>query len=198
MVKEIYSRRSIRRFLATPVDKGVIEQIVAAGIKAPSAKNRQPWRFVVVCGDAKARMLDAMQCGVAKEECGRGILGNSARHLAATRHTLRIMAQAPVIVFVLNVLGHSLYEDMSVEQKVYDRANMESIGACIQNMLLEAQGLGLGSLWICDVFFAYDDLSAWLGCEGEMVAAVAIGYPDQQPKARPRRSLDEKVEWRLE
>ena len=56
-------------------------------------------------------------------------------------------------------------------------------------MLLAAQDLGIGSLWMCDVFYAYEELCAWLGEEGEMIAAVALGYPAEKPAARPRKPI---------
>jgi nitroreductase len=55
--------------------------------------------------------------------------------------------------------------------------------------------LGLGTLWICYVFYAYDELRQWLGREDQMIAAVAIGYPDEAPDPRPRRPLEELVTW---
>jgi len=71
----------------------------------------------------------------------------------------------------------------------------QSIGAAIQNMLLAAQELGIGTLWICDVFYAYDELCAWLGQKNQMIAAVSLGYPDEQPNARPRKTVDEVTVW---
>jgi len=47
-----------------------------------------------------------------------------------------------------------------------DVVDIQSVGAAIQNMLLAAVDLGLGSLWICDVFFGYEELCAWLGEKG--------------------------------
>ncbi len=63
-------------------------------------------------------------------------------------------------------------------------------------MLLAATEKGIGSLWICDIYFAYEELCEWLNAEGELLAAAAFGYPEEAPKARPRKRLDEVVEWR--
>jgi len=62
-------------------------------------------------------------------------------------------------------------------------------------MLLSAQELGIGTLWICDVFYAYSELCAWLGETHEMIAAVSFGYPDESPNARPRKPLEEVTKW---
>ena len=50
MIQVIDSRRSIRKFQDKPLARQDIREILQAGIKAPSAKNRQPWRYVVVQG----------------------------------------------------------------------------------------------------------------------------------------------------
>jgi nitroreductase len=62
-------------------------------------------------------------------------------------------------------------------------------------MLLAARAMGLGTLWMCDVWSAYQQLEEWLGESGELIAAVALGYPDEEPAARPRRPLSEVVRW---
>jgi len=48
MLPEILARRSVRSFSADPVDRASLERILEAGRLAPSAKNRQEWRFVVI------------------------------------------------------------------------------------------------------------------------------------------------------
>lgn len=195
MYRPIEDRRSIRSFSDREVPDEVVRALVAAGIKAPSSKNRQPWRFVVVKGAAKQQMLDAFADGLRREE-RQPLLPGSKQHLAGARYTLAIMKQAPVTVFVLNTLGRDLHQSRSPEEKLYDLANVQSIGAAIQNILLAATEQGLGSLWICDVFFAYEELRGWLHSDGELVAAIALGYPLESPNPRPRKPLETVVEWR--
>jgi hypothetical protein len=60
-----------------------------------------------------------------------------------------------------------------------DLVNVQSIGAAIQNMALATQGLRIGSLWVCDVFEVYEDLRLWMGEEGQMMAALSLGYADE-------------------
>lgn len=73
--------------------------------------------------------------------------------------------------------------------------DVQSVGAAIQNMLLAALELGVGSLWICDVFEAYNELCQWLDEPGQMVAAVSLGYADVSPKAPSRKPLSEVTRW---
>lgn len=63
-------------------------------------------------------------------------------------------------------------------------------------MSLTATEMGLGSLWICDIFFAYDELSTWLNTDGELIAAMTIGYADEAPATRSRKDLKRIIEWR--
>ena len=56
--------------------------------------------------------------------------------------------------------------------------------------------LGLGSLWICNTFFAQEELNHWLNADGQLYAALAVGYADEAPAPRPRRKAELTVEWR--
>lgn len=67
----------------------------------------------------------------------------------------------------------------------------------MENMTLTATELGLGSLWICDTYFAYDELNRWLNVDGELIAAMTIGYANETPPARPRKKLEDIVQWRI-
>lgn len=195
MIQAIQARRSIRAYQDRPVSREIIESVLLAGSLAPSAKNRQPWRFVVVQGNRKQDMLATMERGLLREKESPLLPGSASMMQGAVR-TMRIMEQAPVVIFLLERYGRSLHETPDVEGRVYERCDMQSIGACMENMALEADSLGLGSLWIGDIYFAYDELTAWLGSDHELVAAMTIGYPAEQPMARPRQPLEAVIEWR--
>lgn len=196
MISAIYDRRSIRKFLDTPISKEDMIEIIQSGTTAPSSKNRQPWKFIVVQGKEKEEMLETFRQGIAREENGNALLPQSRQHIAAAKYTVDIMESAPVTVFVVNSLGKSFLADLTPEERVYDICNIQSISAAIQNMLLAATEKGIGSLWICDIYFAYAELCEWLKSEGELIAAVAFGYPDEFPQARPRKEFEDVVEWR--
>jgi nitroreductase len=197
MLKAIEDRKSIRKFSGQDIPDKVIREIIESGIKAPSAKNRQPWKFIVVKGDSKASMLEAFKQGLRREEHSDALLPESSCHLGDAKRSIEIMEQAPVVVFIVNIQGKGLLEKITPEERIYETANIESIGAAIQNMLLEATERDIGSLWICNVFFAYQELRQWLNTEGDMAAAVAFGYTMEQPEARPRKKFDDTVVWRI-
>jgi F420 biosynthesis protein FbiB-like protein len=185
----IAARRSVRKFTDCPVTEEMVSAVLAAAILAPSGKNRQPWRFVVVAdAEKRAQMIRVMREGIADTKA-RGMETGSAIM------TARVMQHAPVTIFVFNPEGVHPWTSHSVGQTFLEMVDTQSIGAAIQNMLLVAQDLGLGTLWICDVWSAYQQLSAWLGESGQLVAAVALGYPAENPDARPRRPLSEVVRW---
>lgn len=185
----IAARRSIRKFKNTPIPDEVLQAILTAGIQAPSGKNRQPWRFIVVKGDQRYEMIRIMGEGITKTKARGEDTGSS-------EWTIKVMEQAPVTVFIYNPQGIRPWLAHSIGQNFDDVVDIQSTGAAIQNMLLAALDLGLGSLWICDVFYAYEELSEWLGESGEMIAAISLGYPTESPEARPRKPFSEVVRMR--
>ncbi|MBT9778535.1 nitroreductase [Clostridium sp. MCC353] len=195
MIKAIEDRRSIRKYKTDKVPQAIIEEILKAGILAPSSKNRQPWKFTVVTGDSKDEMISVMEIGLEREE-REPLLPGSSKHLMGAEHTLAIMNQAPVIIFITNPLGLDMNLTLSAEDRIYEICNAQSVGAAIENMTLTAAEAGLGSLWICDTYFAYKELCDWLGTGGELFAALAIGYADEAPSPRPRKDMVDVVEWR--
>lgn len=195
MLPAIINRRSIRKYKSIGVPKPMIEKILQSGMLAPSSKNRQPWKFIVVTGSAKKDMLDVMGRGLEREK-EYPLLLESAQYLSGAKYTLEIMEQAPVIIFIANSLGIDIHSSLNPEERIYEICNAQSIGAAIENMTLTATELGLGSLWICDTYFAYKELCGWLNVDGELFAAMAVGYADETPFARPRKSMKDVIEWR--
>lgn len=195
MLDAIAARRSIRKFKTTPVAHEIIEEILRAGSLAPSSKNRQPWKFIVTTGKAKDEALAAMEQGL-RCEAQQPLLPESAQYIAGAWNTLAIMRQAPVLIFVVNPLGLDLLTPQNAENRVFEICNAQSIGAAVENISLAAVENGLGSLWICDIYFAYRELCAWLNCGGELAAAFALGYAAEAPMPRPRKTFDDIVEWR--
>jgi len=196
MISAIYDRRSTRKFRDKPIAQKDMMDIIQSGIKAPSSKNRQPWKFLVLQGTAKEEMIHVFRQGIRREKNESALLPQSKQHIASAKYTVDIMAQAPTVVFVVNTLGKNIMEALTTEERVAEICNIQSIGAAIQNMLLAATEKGIGSLWICDIYFAYPELCQWLDRDGQLIAAIAFGYPNEFPKERPRKKIDDVVEWR--
>ena len=192
----IYDRRSIRKYKDKPVDKQLITDIIDAGRVAPSAKNRQPWKYIVFSGQSKEELLDKMEAGINREVNVSPSLPESSAGIPDARNTLKIMREAPVIILVLNTNGKSPFEPVSADDRITEICDTLSIGASIQNILLKATELGLGTLWIANTCFAYRELTKYLDTDNQLVGAIAVGYPDESPNPRPRKSLDEIIEFR--
>lgn len=182
----IAARRSIRKFKDAPIPDALLETILCAGIQAPSGKNKQPWRFIVVKGEKRAEMIQVMRGGIADTQ-------SQGEGTGSAEWSIKVMEQAPVTVFIFKPDGKKPWEEHAIDDMFTDVVDIQSIGAAIQNMLLAAQDLGLGSLWICDVFYAYQALCEWLGEPGAMIAAVSFGYADESPIARSRKPVSEVV-----
>jgi nitroreductase len=187
-LEAIAQRRSIRKYKDAPVTDEQICAILYAATLAPSGKNRQPWRFVVVRGEKRAEMVQVMRAGMEASKA-------QGRDLGSSPWTVQIMEKAPVTIFVFNDNLESIDQPYSIYDIIGNSVDVQSVGAAIQTMLLAATDMGLGTLWICDVFYAYVELCAWLGEPHQLVAAVAVGYPDEEPKARPRMTVDEVTRW---
>jgi nitroreductase len=185
----IAQRRSIRRFKDTPIPDEVVVRILEAAAQAPSGKNRQPWHFFVARGEKKAELVRILRQGVADLKA-RGFDAGSGAGSAA------IMEQAPVALVVFNTdEERTVVRERNYVDVLRNLINVQSIGAAIQNMSLAALELGIGSLWVGDAFYAYEQVCDWLGEDHQLITAFALGYTDEQPPARPRKPLDEVTTW---
>jgi len=171
-------RRSIRDYLDKSVPEELIRQVIEAATFAPSAKNGQQWRFTVLTGDAKKSLTDLFRrkLDLVSERIGHEKMGSSFS-------SCNIMEKAPVVIMVWNA-GEKGWE-----------TEVHSVAAAIQNMLLKAYSLGLGTVWIGDIFYTHDSLKRHLNKPWNLIAAVALGWPAHVPEPRPRKSVDEVTEF---
>ena len=159
MLKEIENRRSIRNYKMGNIDKKVILDILNAGIKAPSAKNNQPWRFLILDNDIKNKISDRMV------------------EIYGPNKTAEVIKTVPYLILVYNINNEYF--------------NHLSIGAAIENILLEAENMGLGTLWIGYIKKIEDYVKELVNIDYELVSAIAIGVKNENPLVRPRLNLNE-------
>lgn len=153
----------------------------------PFRQDRQPWEFVVLQGQSSARLARLLED---KAEA----LEQKGMDTGSARNSARCIAQAPVTIVVYNPRWQQDSERGGLKRYMYS-VDTQSVAAAIQNMLLQAVELGLGGLWICDVFYAEEEISAWLGRRDELVAAVSFGWADESPAARPRKAVGDVTRW---
>lgn len=184
-ITTIYSRRAVRKYKAQPVERRLIDQLLAAGRMAPSAMNRQPWRFYVVTNKELHQLLSKDIVKKAfKEEISKGIKGilNTAFMLLRTlpkfdlsKFDDPVFYNAPVVIFITAPTDN-------------EWAGLD-IGMCTQNIMLAAKSMGLDT---CPVGFGkFVDHTAHyarLGIpENEKVQlAVIAGYGDEEPPVHKR------------
>lgn len=188
-IQAILTRRSIRRYKPEPLPSSVVEEVLNAAVHAPSAKNDQNWLFIVLEGEHKRAFVDVMGAALASIPEGQP--------KGSGPNSLRIMAQAPVVVLVYNTstataniarakpdANGSFVERAKAAGLDYVLAavDVQSVAAAIQNMLLAAHALGLGGLWICDILFAYREIVEHLrpmAGDAQLLAALALGYVEE-------------------
>ena len=184
----IHARRSIRKFKNNSIERETIERVLDAGVMAPSAKNSQTWRFTVVTETRHAEFVDVIRKGVANREAEGAEIGT-------IQWSLQCIEQAPVTILVHNTDGIHPWKARAEHESWWDVATVQSVGAAVQNMLLAATDLGLGSLWIADVWDAYPEINAWLGTNAQLVSAVSFGVPDVDPPIPARKPMADVVSW---
>lgn len=179
----IKNRRSIRKYKNIDIPINIIEDLIESARLAPSAKNRQPWEFMIVKGKVKNEIADIMleQLKQSNVSLERKIYNANS----SVKATAYIMKEAPILILVFKpnednwIIGDSL-----------------SIGAAIEHICLRATDLELGSLWIRDIVYTQKEIAKLVGKDDmELISAISIGYPDEKPKQRARKKLNEIMEW---
>lgn len=172
----VRGRRSVRKYFDKPVPMQIVREVLEAGTWAPSAKNGQQWRFTVLTGPSKKELTTLFRHELEKLSAKIGMT-----RMGSSFNSCRIMEEAPVLIMVWN----------SNETKRLVESSLQSVAAAIQNMLLKAYSVGLGSLWICDTYYATNALTKHLDKPWKLVAAVTLGWPAEAPQPKPRKSVDE-------
>lgn len=164
-------RHSVRTFLDKAVGQSKVKEILEAARHAPSAKNRQPWKFVVLSQPQKDNIADIMTFS--------GIENNAKGNTVA--ESAEIVRKAPVLIAVFSVEKPS-------------PSTFISFGACLENMSLKAVDLGLGSVIICDSQCADNQIADCLGKTAHLIALFAAGYEKGAVKFKEKKPLAALVE----
>lgn len=193
----VAGRRSIRRYRPAPIDGALIERLLSAAAWAPSAHNRQPWRFAVIDGTAeKERLAAAMG-----ERLRSDRLADGDPPLDVERDVKRSYAritEAPLLILVcLSLTERDRYPDERRRQAEHLMA-VQSTAMATQNLLLAAHAEGLGASILCAPLFCPETVKAALGLPGDWdpQGLVTLGYPANGGKPAVRRPLAEIIRRR--
>jgi nitroreductase len=160
----IMKRRSIRTFKKQELSQKTVEKLLEAARWAPSAGNVQPWEFVIASSQQTKQKLSKAAFG--------------QKNLEEASVVIVVCADEKRAAESYGVRGKKLY-------------CLQDTAAAIQNILLTACSLGLGSCWIGR--FKEDAVRKVINAPKEMrpVALIPVGYPNEAPAARSRRPLNE-------
>jgi coenzyme F420-0:L-glutamate ligase / coenzyme F420-1:gamma-L-glutamate ligase len=186
----IRGRRSVRRYLPTPVPRESIAAMLEAARWAPSPHGRMPWRFAVLTHEAtKTRLAEAMAA-----EWQRNLeLDQQPPEIVATRlaKSKERLQNAPVLILACLYLNDlDQYPDSRRQQAEMIMAT-QSLGAAIQNLLLKAYQLGLDGGWMCAPLFCPEVVVGALDLDPDLIphALITIGYAAADPRRRERLPL---------
>ena len=190
-LKTIKDHRSVRTFTKDDVTEAEINALLHAANAAPSAHNQQSWRFIILRGEKK-------------QELAQLVTTRSASFPRPAQALLRMGAKsiisAPVVIAVANTgdlirHGTELFQvEKEMANDFFRTMEIQSSAAAVENILLAATALGLGTVWLGILYLIKDDVLRFLGePEGEFMAVVPVGIPVKVGSGPQKHPLDMKV-----
>ncbi len=189
----VQGRRSIRRYTGEPIADDVLDAILEAAMWAPSAHNRQPWRFCVVTSDAtKQRLSAAMGERWRADLSADGADPAFIERRVAISHA-RITGAAALIVAAVSMVEMDVYPDPARSEAEWIMAVQSTALAC-QNLLLAAHAQGLGACWMCAPLFVPELVTSVLDLPDDWrpQALITLGVP-AETKTKERAPLASRV-----
>ncbi len=173
--KVIQDRRSIRKFLPRKIEKNKIYKLIEMARLCQSAKNRQPWKFIILEGELKNKVAEIMLNLF--DESDYELPG----YVNSSKSSAEIIKNAPTLILALRE-----------KDSDWLTGDLLSMGAAIEHICLEAVNLGLGAVWIRDTVYTEEKIGKLVDCPDlQLVSAIAVGYPNESPKPRQRKRIEE-------
>lgn len=204
VTEAIQKRVTIRRWKQIPVEREKIVKVLEAGRRAPSWGNTQPWRFIVVQDRTKIEELAKAAGGQPQVSTAPvvivccGFMEAFSRKMH--RESLKQLIEAGVMDWpdeVLDnvVLGSDQFAPYRLGEQVMTIKAGEQIMISIAYMTLEALNQGLGSCWVGAI--SPKEAHQVMNLPNHLFVHdfFLLGYPDENPKPRPRKDFDKIVCW---
>ena len=192
----IRARRSLRRYRPRPVPREWVMQILEGACWAPSAHNRQPWRFVIL-DDAALKEELAVSMGIhLRRDLSADKVPPAIIDKDVSRSYDRINSAPLIIVVCMTLADMDVYSDDRRNRHEQTMA-VQSAAMAGQNMMLMASSLGLGACWMCAPLFCPDLVRQVLDLPEGWIAQgmVTIGFP-AQTREKTRQALETRMLWR--
>ena len=184
----IAKRHSIRMFSDAPVAEEQIKAILDAANLAPSAHNQQSWRFIILRGEKKKELANLISHHAVRFPKASAVL---------LRLAARSITSAPIVIAIANTgeliqHGAKLFQlDQALSNDFFRTMEIQSSSAAVQNLLLAATSLGLGTVWLGIMYLIKDEILEFLNePKGEFMAIVPVGYPERSGQSPKKRPLD--------
>jgi nitroreductase len=181
----IRTRRSIGRVKPDPVNRDVIERLIEAASWAPSHYNTQPWTFIVMTGDGRAKLGE----GYARVAAASlPDLGGQELEERLAKERLKAF-RAPVVIAAVCA--------PSGDPRAVPAEELAASHAAVQNLLLAAHANGLGAIWRSGepMYHPLMKETFGLNAEQELVGLIYIGKPDMQAPPARRGPAAAKTVW---
>jgi nitroreductase len=183
--KAIRERRSIGLVKPDEVDQALIEKLLEAAVFAPNHHNTEPWRFFVLGGEGRG-VLGHAYAQIASESLEDP---NSEANKAILKKQYDKAFRAPVIIVAAC--------EPAVSAKTELREELAAVHAAVQNMLLQAHGLGLGAIWRTGAPAYHPQMKKAFGLleSDEIVGFIYVGHPINPLPLKPQPSYASKTIW---
>lgn len=200
LFEAVYTQRAIRYWQSKPVPRDVLAKVVEAATKAPSGSNTQPWVFVAVDGgEPVAAIASALRAFAEADEQLSAVIASAEQVpdkslrliLKGARNFFLELERAPALVVPC------LYRLASPTEDPTSLLAGSSIYMAVQNLMLAARALGLGTLMTTAHQHIEPDLRKILALPDDAfpVALIPIGYPDANFGPTRRKPLAEILRW---
>lgn len=196
IIETITARRSIRRYRAEPVARDVIAGLLSAAVWAPSAHNRQPWRFCVVDTPARKEALAGAMGARLRRDLERDGAPPELIEKDTSRSYARITGAPAAIILCLSMVDMDSYADETRGRNEYIMA-VQSTAMAGQNLLLAAHDAGLAACWMCAPLFCGDVVreALQLPDDWQPQALITLGYA-AETREKTRLPLEMSLLWR--
>jgi nitroreductase len=204
------SRRSEREFSATPIERAVLERLMAVAVTAPSASNRQPWRFVVVTSVERRRQIaaavrtraDEMKAIIARSHHAEdfGAYGDFFHEPLERAAAIVVPYYRELRDLTTELVASGGGDPAGFEVGRAMQAELAATSAAVMLLLVAAHAEGLGACWMAGPMLARAEVSGLcgVGAPWHMLGAVALGHraPAAGAAAKPtRKPLPRVVEF---
>lgn len=199
------TRRSVRRYSARVPSRQDIEKCIEMAVTAPSASNKQPWRFFIV-DDRQLidRMAGEVEAGkrrisAAVDPDFRTAFDNYGEYFSRFVNAPVVIAPAfRELTLLSNMVSSGLPSGQLDEIAEMERnSGIISASLAVQNLLLYAHSIGLGASCMTGPLIAGKRLAQLLGIpeSWRLLCIIPIGYPDEDPEVKPRKETEKVIRW---